>query len=69
MIACFQKAGLSVPTWFDIKFPQLAEINEQEAEAIKQSTYTRLSDLYANEVLDDEEFKSELSKAGILQLD
>jgi uncharacterized protein len=69
MTACFQKAGLSVPTWFDIKFPQLAEINEQEAEAIKQSTYTRLSDLYANEVLDDEEFKSELSKAGILQLD
>lgn len=69
MIACFQKAGLSVPTWFDITFPQLAEINEQEEEAIKQSAYTRLSDLYAKGVLDDEEFKSELSKAGILQLD
>jgi len=58
-----------VPTWFDIKFPQLAETNEQEEEAIKQSAFTRLSDLYAKGVLDAEEFKSELSKANILQLD
>ena len=68
MIACFQKAGLSIPTWFDIEFPALAETNEQEQEATKQSQYLRLSDLYVKGVLDDEEFKSELSKANILQL-
>jgi len=69
MTACFLKAGLIAPTWFEIKFPPLTEVTAQEEEAIKQSAYTRLSDLYSKGVLSDEEFKSELSKSNILQLD